>query len=144
MLNITILSVGAIKEKYWQEAINEYLKRLTPFVKVEVIELKDEGIKKESEKILSYLDSNTFVMDEKGKELTSVEFARSIEKKMIKGLKNLIFVIGGAYGISDKIKNHEKISLSKLTFSHQLVRLVFAEQLYRAMTILKGEPYHHE
>jgi 23S rRNA (pseudouridine1915-N3)-methyltransferase len=85
-------------------------------------------------------------LDEKGKIFSSVEFARFLEKNMLGGTKNLVFVVGGPYGFSDAVyaKAVEKVSLSAMTFSHQLIRLIFSEQLYRALTILKGEPYHHE
>ena len=84
--------------------------------------------------------------DDKGKDFTSVGFSKNIQKRMLSGIKNLIFIVGGAYGFSNALyqRANSKLSLSKMTFSHQMVRLIFIEQLYRAMTILKGEPYHHE
>jgi 23S rRNA (pseudouridine1915-N3)-methyltransferase len=86
------------------------------------------------------------LLDENGKEFSSVGFSNFVSKKMVSGLKSMIFVVGGPYGFSDEIykRSEMKISLSKMTFSHQMVRLIFVEQLYRAMTILKGEPYHHK
>ena len=86
------------------------------------------------------------LLDEKGKDYTSVEFSKFIEKQMVSGSKGLVFVIGGPYGFSKDIYElaNAKVSLSKMTFSHQMVRLIFSEQLYRAMTIIKGEPYHHQ
>lgn len=103
---------------------------------------------KEGELIIQSFQAGDFVvlLDECGKEFTSVRFAEYIEKKVHAGLKRLVFVIGGAYGFSPAVYEaaHEKISLSKMTFPHQLVRLIFIEQLYRAMTILQNEPYHHE
>ncbi|PLX13151.1 MAG: 23S rRNA (pseudouridine(1915)-N(3))-methyltransferase RlmH, partial [Marinilabiliales bacterium] len=85
------------------------------------------------------------LLDELGKEYSSVNFSKFIEKQMISGLKNLVFVVGGPYGFSREVyeKCNSKISLSSMTFSHQMIRLIFVEQLYRAMTIIKGEPYHH-
>jgi 23S rRNA (pseudouridine1915-N3)-methyltransferase len=104
--------------------------------------------KKEGELLWPFLEgkSDVFLLDERGEEFTSREFAGFLEKKMIAGCRELIFVIGGPYGFPESTVKISagKISLSKLTFSHQMVRLLFAEQLYRAFTILKGEPYHHE
>jgi len=92
--------------------------------------------------------SSDFVvlLDDKGKDFTSIDFSKFIEKQMITGTKRLLFVVGGAYGFSEDVYNRSnyKLSLSKMTFSHQMVRLIFLEQMYRAMTIIKGEPYHHE
>jgi len=97
---------------------------------------------------MKYLKPNDelILMDERGEEFTSERFASQIEKKSIHGTKNVVFAIGGAYGFSDDIykRANEKISLSKMTFSHQMVRVIFLEQLYRAYTIIKGEPYHHK
>jgi len=103
---------------------------------------------KEGELILQQILSSDdlFLLDEQGMEVSSMDFARFLEKKMLSGIKRLVFVIGGPYGFSDSIysRANGKIGLSKMTFSHQMVRLIFAEQLYRAFTILKGEPYHHQ
>ena len=103
---------------------------------------------REGELILAQLDSSDFVvlLDEHGKEYTSKDFAKSIEQRALGGTKRLVFVVGGPYGFSPVVygRANMMLSLSRMTFSHQLVRLVFVEQLYRAMTILKGEPYHHE
>jgi 23S rRNA (pseudouridine1915-N3)-methyltransferase len=155
-MKITLLVIGKTDQSFINEGFVFYENRLKHYISFEIKVIPDVKISKnltrdqlkdkEGVLIMNYLKSEDAVilLDEKGKEFTSLEFAQIIEKKMIKGLKNLVFVIGGAYGISNHLKNYEKISLSKLTFSHQLVRLVFIEQLYRAMTILKGEPYHHE
>lgn len=136
---VRIICVGKVKERYISDAVNEYLKRLTPFVKVEIIELKDEGVKKESEKILNYVDINAFILDEKGKELSSVEFA-----EMIKRHEGVItFVIGGADGIENDVKRKSKtISLSKMTFVHEMARLFLIEQIYRSCMINSGRKYH--
>jgi 23S rRNA (pseudouridine1915-N3)-methyltransferase len=108
----------------------------------------DELKKKEGEMMLTKLSTDDFfvLMDENGKDYTSVDFAQYLEKQMIQGKKRMIFVIGGAYGFSKDAydRANHKISLSKMTFSHQMIRLFFVEQLYRAMTILKGEPYHNQ
>jgi 23S rRNA (pseudouridine1915-N3)-methyltransferase len=109
---------------------------------------EDQQKEKEGELILQQISTSDelFLLDEQGIEVSSVEFARFLEKKMISGIKRLVFVIGGPYGFSQNVysRANGKVSLSKMTFSHQMVRLIFLEQLYRAMTILKGEPYHHQ
>jgi 23S rRNA (pseudouridine1915-N3)-methyltransferase len=155
-MKITLLVIGRTNQSFINEGFLFYENRLKHYISFEVKVIPDLKISKtltrdqvkdkEGALIINSLkpEDAVVLLDEKGKEFTSLEFAQIIEKKMIKGLKNLVFVIGGAYGISDHLKKYEKISLSKQTFSHQLVRLVFIEQLYRSMTILKGEPYHHE
>jgi 23S rRNA (pseudouridine1915-N3)-methyltransferase len=109
---------------------------------------ESEQMEKEADLILKQIDSTDEIvlLDDKGKQYTSVGFSELIEKKMLLSLKRMIFVVGGPYGFSEKIykRANSKVSLSSMTFSHQMVRLIFVEQLYRAMTILKGEPYHHE
>ena len=136
---IKIIAIGKIKESYIREGIEEYLKRLKPFVKIEIIELKDEGLKKEGEKISNYLSQNTFTLDEKGKEYSSVEFASMIKK--IEG--ELTLIIGGANGIDEEIKKKSKtISLSKMTLIHEMARLVLIEQIYRGCMINSGREYH--
>ncbi|MBO4646372.1 MAG: 23S rRNA (pseudouridine(1915)-N(3))-methyltransferase RlmH [Bacteroidales bacterium] len=108
----------------------------------------EEQKKQEGILFLKKLEQTDFVilLDENGKEMRSVDFARFMQQQMLRGTKNLVFLIGGAYGFSEEIyrRGNGKISLSQMTFPHILTRLIFAEQLYRAMTILKGEPYHHE
>lgn len=157
-MKITLLVIGKTDKKYLIDAIDEYCKRLIHYIKLEYITLPDiknarnvsqeQLIKKEGELIISYMKSNCelYLLDENGKQFTSVEFARFIEKKQVAGQKDLVFVIGGAFGFAPEVKSKASglISLSALTFSHQLVRLIFMEQLYRAMTIIKGEPYHHQ
>jgi 23S rRNA (pseudouridine1915-N3)-methyltransferase len=109
---------------------------------------EDQQKEREGELILQQVTTadELILLDENGNEFSSVEFARFLEKKMVSGIKRLFFVIGGPYGFSQAVysRANGKTSLSKMTFSHQMVRLIFAEQLYRAMTILKGEPYHHQ
>jgi 23S rRNA (pseudouridine1915-N3)-methyltransferase len=153
-----LLTVGKTDVKWVKEGLDLYVSRLkhyVPFSVVEIPELKKvsslthQQIKeKEGELILKQVGpSDTLVlMDEHGREYRSLEFAEFIEKQMASGAKNVIFTIGGAYGFSEEVyqRANLKISLSKMTFSHQMVRAIFAEQLYRAFTILKGEPYHHE
>ena len=149
-MKFTLLVVGRTVEKHYITAINDYVERTRHFISfdMEVIpELKntknlsmEQQKEKEGELILKAL------LDEHGKEFRSVEFANWIERKMHTVNKRLVFIIGGPYGFAPKIYDaaQEKISLSKMTFSHQMIRLIFVEQLYRAMTILNNGPYHHE
>lgn len=133
---ITIIAIGKIKEDYIKKGIEEYTKRLTPYTKLEIIELKDEGIVNEKKKIDKYLNNNAFVLDEKGKELSSKEFAKFIKKH-----EELSFIIGGANGIDESIKK-QTISLSKMTFIHEMTRLILLEQIYRSYMIINNRPYH--
>ena len=156
MKTILIL-VGKTTDKHFQAGINDYVERIghyMPFELFTIPELKntkslseEQQKQAEGELILKQIQpSDTIVLlDEHGKEFRSVEFARWIEQKNA-SVRRLVFVIGGPYGFSDSMyqRANEKISLSKMTFSHQMVRLVFTEQIYRACTIIKGEPYHHE
>ena len=157
-MKITLLTVGKTDVRWVREGLDLYVSRLThyvPFLLVEIPELKnvsaltkDQIKQKEGELILKQLKSSDEVvlLDEHGREMTSLEFARAIEGKMSRASRDIVFVIGGAYGFSLDVYGRAdgKISLSKMTFSHQMVRTIFAEQLYRAFTIIKGEPYHHE
>ena len=157
-MKIVLLVVGKTNESYFTSGINEYCSRLKHYIpfEMEVIpdlkqtkNLASDQIKtKEGELILKRTQPGDYVvlLDERGREYTSVTFADFIEKKTHSVNKRLVFVIGGPYGFSDEVYNlsNERISLSKMTFSHQMVRLIFVEQLYRAMTILNNEPYHHE
>lgn len=157
-MKITLIVVGRTVEKHYIVGINDYLERIKHFISfdMEVIpELKntksltmEQQKEKEGELILKSLQPGDVVvlLDEGGKEFRSVEFANWIEKKMHTVNKRLVLIIGGPYGFSPKVYQaaQEKISLSKMTFSHQMVRLIFVEQLYRAMTILNNGPYHHE
>ena len=150
--------VGKTVDKSLIQMIEDYVKRLkfyTDFEMVVIPDLKNNKNmpfavqkEKEGEMLLRSLNDSddVILMDEHGKEFSSVEFASYIQKKMTSGLKRLVFIIGGPYGFSPAVyaRAGGKISLSRMTFSHQMVRLIFTEQLYRAFTILKGEPYHHE
>ena len=150
--------IGKTDAAYLKEGLNEYLKRLKHYVnfKIEVIpdikKVKNMSVenqkKREGELILSKKSAGKEIhlFDEKGKILSSRELALFLEKKMVSGLKELVFVIGGPYGFSDEVYKNasSEISLSRLTFSHQMVRLICTEQIYRAFTILKREPYHHD
>ncbi|MBQ4914863.1 23S rRNA (pseudouridine(1915)-N(3))-methyltransferase RlmH [Maribacter sp. MMG018] len=157
-MTIKLLAIGKTDSSELQKLIDLYERRLGHYIKfdIELIpDLKktknlseDQQKTKEGELILKHL-SNTDVLvllDEKGKQYTSIEFSAYLQKKMNSGLKQLVFLIGGPYGFSQEVYNRAagKISLSKMTFSHQMVRLFVVEQIYRAFTILRNEPYHHK
>ncbi|MFP4620633.1 MAG: 23S rRNA (pseudouridine(1915)-N(3))-methyltransferase RlmH [Bacteroidales bacterium] len=156
-MKITLLMVGKNKKKFINEALREYDKRIKkylPFYIEEINAIKGSGKysekeirEKEGENILKALpsDASVVLLDERGKQMDSSGFAKWMQKTMNTGIRKLVFVIGGSYGFSDEVyqKADMNLSLSKMTFSHQIVRIVFAEQLYRAFTIIKGEPYHH-
>ena len=157
-MKIVLLVVGKMDVSYWNEALEAYRKRLTHYIPFEMEVIPDvKNVKnmtaaqlkeQEGKSILKALQPSDYgvLLDEKGKEFTSVQFASWLEKKTHIVPKRLVFIAGGAYGFSDEVYNAvpEKLSLSKMTFSHQMVRPVFVEQLYRAMTILRNEPYHHQ
>ena len=157
-MRITLLVVGKTTDVHIETLIQEYQKRLThyiPFALQIIPELKntkaltpEQQKQAEGELILRAITAATdlILLDEHGKEYTSVDFASYLQKKISYEGKDMVFVIGGAYGFSDEVykRANGKISLSKMTFSHQMVRAIFAEQLYRAFTIMRGEPYHHE
>ena len=157
-MKIQLIAVGKTNQPFVQQGLNEFCSRLAhyyPFELEIVPDIKNAGRlsvgqlkEKEGELIIRSFQAGDYIvlLDEQGKEFTSIKFAETIEKKAHAGLKRLVFVIGGAYGFSPAVYEaaHEKMALSKMTFPHQLVRLIFVEQLYRAMTILKNEPYHHE
>ena len=136
---IRIVAVGRVKESYLLEAIEEYKKRLVPLCKLELIELKDEGLEKEAERIKRYLGTNTFILDVDGKQFNSTEFAQFIEKQD----ETVTFIIGGADGIKESIKKRSTIiSLSKMTFTHEMCRLFLVEQIYRTYMINSNRKYH--
>jgi len=155
---IRLLAIGKTDNHSIQSLIDEYQKRLGFYVKFELEIIPDiknsknlsESAQKEreGEQILKKLlpSDELILLDEKGKQYSSVDFSEFVQKKMNSGLKQLIFVIGGPYGFSESVygRANGKISLSKMTFSHQMVRVFFIEQLYRAFTILRNEPYHHQ
>lgn len=157
-MKITLLAIGKTDNKQLQTLLDDYIKRLGFYISfdMEVIpDLKNaknlsENLQKQAEgdEILKRTTPADIliILDEKGKTYTSEGFAQFLQKKMNSGLKNLIFVIGGPYGFSEDVYNrsNSKISLSSMTFSHQMVRLFFVEQLYRGFTILRNEPYHHK
>ena len=157
-MKIKLLTVGKTTNSHLIKLQEEYQNRLKyyiPFDLTVIPELKNtknlsiaEQQEKEADLILKQLEINdeVILLDEKGKQYTSVGFSEFISKKMLASHKRMIFVVGGPYGFSERVyqRANGKISLSAMTFSHQMIRLIFVEQLYRAMTILKGEPYHHE
>ncbi len=157
-MQITLIAIGKTDRPELEQLIALYEKRLKHYIKFEFVVLPDiknsknlseaQQKEKEGELILGQLQStDTLVLlDESGKQYTSLDFAQFLQKKMNSGLKNLVLAIGGPYGFSDAVyaKCNGKISLSKMTFSHQMVRLFLVEQLYRGFTILRNEPYHHQ
>lgn len=153
-----LIVVGKTTDKRFETIIQEYIERIRhyiPFTMEVIPELKntkglsqDEQKKREGEQILKSLQAGDYIvlLDEHGSERNSMDFASWMQKKMAAGPKRLVFIVGGPYGFSDAIhqKGNEEISLSRMTLSHQMIRMFFVEQIYRAMTILNGEPYHHE
>ena len=157
-VKILLLTIGNTDERYMKEGIDDYIKRLAfyiPFETKVIPDLKNRSTlsaelqrEKEGQQILKQVMPGDFLilLDEHGTEFTSVKLSKWLEKKMLCGIRQLVFVIGGPYGFSKLVyqRSDFMISLSQLTFSHQMVRMVFVEQVYRAMTIIKNEPYHHE
>ena len=157
-MKITLILNGRTEEKFLKEAFAYYEARLRHYIPFQCIEIpspkalkslsEEQVLNKEAELMQKHLQpgDHLVLLDERGKEYRSVEFAGFLQQKMNQGLKNLVFMAGGPYGFSQSILAlpHEKCSLSRMTFSHQMVRVFFAEQLYRAFTILRNEPYHHE
>ena len=149
---IKIITIGSIKENYLKDAIEEYKKRLSKYTNLEIIELKDEGLveeekakKIEAEKIEKYLNEKDYIitLEIEGKEYTSEEFAERIRNILIEN-SNITFIIGGSYGLADTIKQKANmhLSFSKMTFPHQLFRVILLEQIYRAFKINNNESYH--
>jgi 23S rRNA (pseudouridine1915-N3)-methyltransferase len=158
-MRIKIISVGKLKEKYLVQGINEYLKRLSSYAKVEIIEVPDEKAPeklseaemiqvkdKEGQRILAKISEQeyVFVLAINGKQYSSEEFSKEIEQLGINGKSQLVFVIGGSLGLSEEVmkRSQKQLSFGKLTFPHQLMRLVLVEQIYRGFRIMRGEPYH--
>ena len=142
---IKIVCVGKIKEKYLQDAVNDYLKRISKYHKIQIIELDDSDIEEECVRILKKIDNKDYVitLDIEGNNISSIELADKIDKMFI-SYANITFVIGGSYGLSKTIKERSNYSLSfsKLTFPHQLFRVILLEQIYRCFKILNNETYH--
>lgn len=157
-MKITLLTVGKTDKDWVRQGMDIYISRLKHYIPFSVIEIpelknvssltKDQIKSKEAELILKNIrpTDDVILLDEHGKEYTSVQYAKILQDKISYIGKDIVFVIGGAYGFSDQVYNRadSKMSLSKMTFSHQMVRAIFVEQLYRAFTIMRGEPYHHE
>ncbi|MEK3888846.1 23S rRNA (pseudouridine(1915)-N(3))-methyltransferase RlmH [Bacillus sp. FSL K6-3431] len=158
-MNITIISVGKLKEKYLKQGIDEYLKRLTAYAKVDIHELPDEKAPevlsenemeqvklKEGERILAKIsgDAHVIALAIEGKMKTSEQLAKGLDHLAIYGKSKVVFVIGGSLGLSEEVMRRadESLSFSKMTFPHQLMRLILVEQVYRAFRIIRGEPYH--
>ena len=157
-MKIVLLVIGKTNQQYLIEGILKYQKRLQHYAKFEIIELqniknskkitKTELAKMEGKLILNKLEISDYIilLDDKGKDFSSLQFSKKLTSLMQTGKKRLVFIVGGAYGFSNDIfsRCNERLSLSRMTFSHQMVRLFFVEQIYRAFTILNNEPYHHK
>lgn len=157
-MKITLLTVGKTDKDWVRQGMDIYMSRLKHYIPFNVVEIpelknvsaltKDQIKTREGELILKSLrpTDDVILMDERGKQYSSVEFAKILQDKISYIGKDIVFVIGGAYGFSQAVyeRTDSKISLSRMTFSHQMVRAIFVEQIYRAFTIMRGEPYHHE
>ena len=157
-MKITLLTVGKTDKDWVRQGMDIYISRLKHYIPFSVIEIpelknvsaltKDQIKAREGELILKNIKptDDLILLDERGKEYTSVELAKVIQDKISYAGKDMVYVIGGAYGFSEAVyqRANSKISLSRMTFSHQMVRAIFVEQIYRAFTIMRGEPYHHE
>jgi 23S rRNA (pseudouridine1915-N3)-methyltransferase len=157
-MKIKLICIGKTGKSFLEEGEKEYTGRLKHYLGFEKVELpdlkqakklsKDQIKELEGKEFLAKINTSdvVYLLDEKGSHFSSMEFSSFIQKQMNTGIKQLVFIIGGAYGFSEEIyaRANGKLSLSKMTFSHQMIRMIFLEQLYRGMTILKGEPYHHE
>lgn len=157
-MKIVLAVVGKTTNGYLRQGIDEYTSRLTHYIPFSIEYIDDvkntRNLSEQQQKvaegksILAMLDKSDYVvlLDEHGKEFTSVQFSKYIEKRMASGARRLVLVVGGPYGFSQDVydRANEKLSLSKMTFPHEMIRLIFTEQLYRAMTIINHEPYHHE
>jgi len=157
-MKIALLCIGRTRDALLDQAIGRYSQRIAHYIGFQFVALPDlkagskltEQAQKEREgrQILSWLDNSDYVvlLDERGRQLTSREFAAEIDRRALQGLKRVVFVVGGPYGFSSDVyqRANSRLSLSRMTFSHEMVRLFFTEQIYRACTILKGEPYHHD
>jgi len=158
-MKITIITVGKIKEKYLKDAIDEYSKRLSKYCKLEIIEVADEKTpdnasavvednirSKEAERIVKYIKDDAYLitLEINGKQLTSEDMADKVDKLGVQGVSHIIFVIGGSIGLGEAVlqKSNFALSFSKMTFPHQLMRVILLEQIYRSYRIINGEPYH--
>ena len=144
-----IVCIGKLKEKFLQEGCDEYLKRLKPYAQVSVVELKEDGrddVEKEGKSILEKIEGKDYVisLDLKGEMLSSEKISQKIDELALKGISNLTFVIGGSNGLSKVVlqRSNHRLCFSKMTFTHQMIRMILLEQIYRAFKISRGEPYH--
>ncbi len=159
MLKITVIAVGKIKEKFYTQAVEEYAKRLSAYCRFEIIEVKDEKtpdnptevekqqvLDKEADRIIAKIPKGAKVISlcVEGKQMTSEKFAEAIERSAVEGVSNIVFIIGGSMGLSEEVKKLSslRLSFSEMTFPHMLMRVVLAEQIYRAFTITEGKTYH--
>ena len=154
-MNVSIICVGKVKEKYIIEGINEFLKRMQSFAKMKIVELKEDGndssrnisIEKESEEILKTMEKlggYNILLDIQGKNFSSEEMSEEIERLTVNGVSSINFIIGGSYGVSENVRKtvNMRLSFSKMTFPHQLMRLILCEQIYRWFSIIKNTKYH--
>lgn len=158
-MKITIITVGKLKEKYWKMAVDEYVKRLGAYTKLELVEVADEkdsdnmsekdieiAKRKEAERILSKVKDDSFVytLEILGKQLDSVQLSKEMEQKMNTGKSHLIFIIGGSNGLHQSVmdRSNYALSFSKMTFPHQMMKVILLEQVYRGFRIMKGQSYH--
>ena len=147
-MKITLLVIGKLKEKFLVEGVEEYLKRIKIFAKVEVREISEcRTVDEEGKKLLAQVPRDSFliVLDVAGNALTSEQLAEKISALTLRGVSDITFLIGGAFGLSEEVRRAAglRLSLSKMTFTHQMARLIIAEQIYRAFKINRGEPYHY-
>ena len=154
-MNVSIICVGKVKEKYIVEGINEFLKRMQSFAKMKIVELKEDGndssrnisLEKESEEILKTMEKlggYNILLDIQGKNFSSEEMSEEIERLTVNGVSSINFIIGGSYGVSENVRKtvNMRLSFSKMTFPHQLMRLILCEQIYRWFSIIKNTKYH--
>lgn len=154
-MNVSIICVGKVKEKYIIEGINEFLKRMQSFAKMKIVELKEDGndtnrnisIEKESEDILKTMEKlggYNILLDIQGKNFSSEEMSEEIERLTVNGVSSINFIIGGSYGVAESVRKavDMRLSFSKMTFPHQLMRLILSEQIYRWFSIIKNTKYH--
>ncbi|MBQ7476364.1 MAG: 23S rRNA (pseudouridine(1915)-N(3))-methyltransferase RlmH [Selenomonadaceae bacterium] len=147
-MKINLVTVGKLKEKFLVEGVNEYLKRIKNFSRVDVKEISEcRSVEEEGKKLLAQVPRDSFliVLDVAGNEFSSEELAQKISELTLRGVADITFLIGGAFGLSDEVRRaaNLRLSLSRMTFTHQMARLIIVEQIYRAFKINRGEPYHY-
>lgn len=147
-MKINLVTIGKLKEKFLVEGVNEYLKRIKIFSRVDVKEISEcRSVEEEGKKLLAQIPRDSFliVLDVAGNEFSSEELAQKISELTLRGVTDITFLIGGAFGLSDEVRRaaNLRLSLSRMTFTHQMARLIIVEQIYRAFKINRGEPYHY-